>query len=649
MRNHIMNKKHLMLAALAVAAFATVAAKKSGDDPVVMTVNGHDVPLSEFQYLYQKNNTQQAEQQPLEQYVDMFVTYKLKVADAEAAGIDTTASFQKEFAGYRNELARPYLRDTTVYNRLVAEHYARMQEDVDVSHIMIPRGQDPAGDKKQAEVLDSIRSLIVSGKANFTDEALKNSIDPGVRRNSGHMGWMSAGQYPYSFEVTAYNTPVGEISPVIQTDYGHHIILVHQKRPAKGEVHCAHILKLTAKKSEADAAKAKEQIDSIYNVLVNGANFAAVAKAESEDPGSARQGGELPWFGAGRMVPEFEEVAFSLSDGETSKPFATSYGYHIIKKMESKGVPSFEEAKGNIEMLMARDERSRMPEQSRLQELKSTYNSKLNQATVNDIYAQVQANNGLDSVLYQKLCNATAPLVVVGKTTHSTGEVFKGIQFNTKYTVDGAKLWLDGQFAQAVDRITLDTEREALSEKYPEYRNLVNEYRDGMLLFEVSNQNVWEKASKDKEGLEKFFNANRGKYTWENPKYKGYVVFCTNDSLEQVVSAYLKSNVIPADSLAAVTKREFGRDVKIERVIAAQGENAIVDAVAFGGEKPAPSGRWTNYFAYQGRIIPSPEEAADVRGAVTTDYQAELEKQWVASLREKYPYKVNQKVLKKIQ
>ncbi|MDE6320934.1 MAG: hypothetical protein K2L93_01405 [Muribaculaceae bacterium] len=166
-----------------------------------------------------------------------------------------------------------------------------------------------------------------------------------------------------------------------------------------------------------------------------------------------------------------------------------------------------------------------------------------------------------------------------------------------------------------------------------------------MLLFEVSNRNVWEKASKDKEGLEKFFQANRDKYKWEKPKYKGYMVFTPNDSVENAVKAYMAEHTIEPSKLSEELKQQFGRDVKVEKVIAAQGDNAIVDAAAFGAAKPEPTGRWTNYFAWGGAIIAAPEEASDVRGQVTTDYQAQLEQEWVASLRERYPYQVNTKVL----
>ncbi len=226
--------KTLFSVALIAATFLSAAAKE--EDPELMTVNGKSVPLSEFEYLYQKNNSQQLQPQSLDEYVDMFVTYKLKVADAEAAGLDTLESFKREFNGYRNELARPYLHDTETEERLINESYSHMQEEVDVSHIMLSLGMNPEEVRAQKDRLDSIRTEILAGNASFEDMALQFSIDRAAKRNQGHMGFITANQYPYTFETAAYQTAPGEISPVIETPFGYHIVKVNGKRPARGQV-----------------------------------------------------------------------------------------------------------------------------------------------------------------------------------------------------------------------------------------------------------------------------------------------------------------------------------------------------------------------------------------------------------------------------
>lgn len=218
-----------------------------------------------------------------------------------------------------------------------------------------------------------------------------------------------------------------------------------------------------------------------------------------------------------------------------------------------------------------------------------------------------------------------------------------------KMNVTGSLNIFKGVTTQTLDDATIEYEINQLETKYPEYRNLVNEYRNGILLFEISNRNVWDKASSDKEGLAKFFNKNKKKYTWETPKYKAFVISSTSDSVNAEVEKFLANNVVEQDSLVKVLRKNFGRNIKVERVIAAKGENAVADYLAFGAEKPAPGkSKWVSYTAYNGKIINAPEEVADVRGPVTSDYQAELEQNWVKQLKKKYKVKIKKDVLKNV-
>lgn len=630
--------KQLLSVAIAVSSIFTVGA--NNDDPVLMTVNGKSVPLSEFEYLYNKNNSQQLQQQTIDEYLDMFVTYKLKVADAEALGIDTTATFNAEFNNYKRDLAAPYLADESVKQRLMKECYERCKEDVDVSHIMLPLGQNA--------VLDSLRNRILVHGEDFGEIAVKYSIDQTAQVNKGHMGYISANKYPYAFETAAYNTPIGEISQVIESPYGVHIVKPHAHRPALGTVLVRHILKLFPQdKNEAGMAATKASIDSIYELVKGGADFAELAKKVSEDPGSARNGGELPWFGAGRMIPDFEKVSFALKNGEISEPFATRHGYHIIQRLDHKGVASYDEMKTEIERIISGDERNVMPRSEKLKALKKEYGATIYRDVFDVIEQALESNNGYDSVFIEKYINDKTPIGKVGTVNITVGDVIKKMPTINKMNVKGSLNIFKGVTTQTVDDATIEYEIKQLGNKYPEYRNLVNEYRNGILLFEVSNRNVWDKASSDKDGLAKFFKKNKKKYTWDTPKYKAFVISSTSDSINTEVEKYLATNVVEQDSLVKVLRKKFGRNIKVERVIAAKGENAIVDYLAFGAEKPKQGkSKWVSYTAYNGKIISAPEEVADVRGPVTSDYQVELEKNWVKQLKKKYKVKINKKVLK---
>jgi peptidyl-prolyl cis-trans isomerase SurA len=643
-------KKIILSAGVVAAALMALAAKNN--DAVLMTINGRPVYQSEFEYLYNKNNAQQVQPQSLDEYVQMFVDYKLKVADAEAAGRDTTASFIKEYNEFRNELAAPYLTDTTVMTSLLQQAYSHYSEELKVSHIMVqyPGGRDARA--KATATLDSLRTAILNGTAKWDDVASQYSIDRGTNAKGGQMGWIMPGRLPWPFEEAAYNTAKGEISPIVNSGYGLHIIRVDDRRASSGEVQAQHILKLTARKSEAEAAKAKEQIDSIYNVVMDGADFSDVAQRESEDPGSKSKGGMLDWYGRGMMVAEFDSASFALADGEISKPVKTSYGYHIIKRLAHRGVADFATMRPTLEKQISGDERGQRPYKARIEQLEKTYNSHL----LNDGLAQVETlikdNGGFDSLAISKLSASDIAVYEVNGVKAPVKSVMKYVRVGrTQPSTDDAVEMISNAATFGMENATADVERENLLTNNADYRNLVNEYRDGILLFDISNEKVWDRANKDKEGLEAYFNANRDKYTWDKPKFKGYVVFATNDTIGAQVRQFcdsINAAGFDAETFAGDLRKAFGRDAKVERVIAAQGDNAITDNLAFNGPKPAENTRWKDCFAFRGRIIEQPEEAADVRGQVTTDYQNSLEKEWVEQLRKTYPVKINNKVLKKI-
>lgn len=637
-------KKHLIPVAAVAAAIISATAANRQADPVVMTVNGKDIKQSEFEYLYNKNNHQQVAPQTIDEYVDMFVVYKLKVADAEAAGLDTTAAFRDEFNGYCNELSAPYLRDSLVEQRLVQEAYDRMSRSRCVSHIMVPLGNTREQREANRARLDSIRTAILNG-ADFGEMAVKYSSDRSAMRNLGSMGYITANTFPYPFEKAAYDTPMGEISEVFEdAPFGFHIVKVTAERPAVGDVSARHILKLTQGLTPEEAAVKKAQIDSIAVLLKNGADFEALARAESEDPGSARQGGNLGFFGRGVMVPQFEEAAYSLQPGEISEPFATAYGYHIVQTLEYKPLPTLEQARKDIMASMNRDGRAKLPQKEYLEKVRSESGIALSSEVMDKVNATIReaADNAAalqalkedDSVL-ASFPGADVKVSDVAKRLNAMGNADLSLSFEDMAGV-------------CLDEATMKYARASLLSTHTDYRNLVNEYRDGILLFEISNRKVWDRSSTDVEAQKAYFAAHRSDYTWDAPRFKGYVVFATSDSVASEAKGYLASNVVSADSLAHAMSTRFGRDVKVERVLTAKGENGIIDQIAFGGEKAQPVGKWVAWFPYAYKVLESPEEAADVKAALTTDLQQQLEADWVKELRAKYKVKVNKKAIKKL-
>lgn len=632
------------LAALSITAYAA-------KDPILMTINGKGVKLSEFEYLYHKNNQQQLQKETLDQYVDRFVTYKLKVADAEACKIDTLNSFNNEFNGYKNDIVKKFLEDTTVYETVVNENYLRSKKNIDVSQIMIPRGQDYPSDLKQEKKLDSIRTCILNGQ-DFGEMAVKFSSDRSAASNKGHMGFIPAGKLPYPFETVAYETPVGKISKPFKTRFGYHIIKVDGVRDDRGTVHVEHILRLFPRGGASDSAKlaVKAKADSIYNAATHGANFEELAKKLSEDKGSAANGGLLPWFGSGEMIKSFEDVAYELKDGEISKPFATAYGYHIIKKLESKPTPTLAEAHKALRNRFDSDfDLAAMPRKAKMEELKKKLKYTPNKQLATYLKAELKKHGGFDSMFVDGIM-AKSNFVAA-----KFGKDQKVLVSDLPSSINPKAKWADDDAVAAIvniaesvaeDKITAYYTNELISHD-ADLKNLLNEYRDGMLLFEISNRKVWERASKDTAGLKSFFEANRAKYNWSKPHFKGIVLLAQNDSILKAVKDDLKK--IGKDSVTMTLHKKYQNKIKMERYLCEQGENKMIDYLAFNGPKAESSdAKYPLFFILDGTVAAQPEEVNDVKGQVTSDYQDVLEKRWDEYLKKTYKVDIDKDVLKQV-
>ncbi len=629
---------------MVAGCFVAFAASKK--DPVLMKVNGKPVTLSEFEYMYHKNNQQQVAQQPLEKYVDMFTTYKLKVADAEAAGIDTTKAFIKEYEGYRNELAMPYLRDTVAEENMRKMLYERMKTNVLASHIMLPMGKTVEENATNKARLDSLRSCILAGQP-FDSLAIKYSVDRSALQNGGSMGYVSVGRFPYQFEDACYNTPVGNVSEPFTTDFGWHIVKTFDVRPDEGEVLVEHILKLYPRNATAEQkADVKHVMDSIYSVVKGGADFEKVAIKESEDPGSAKQGGKLPYFGHGRMVPQFDEVSFKLAKGEISEPFETQYGIHIVKKLDSRSVGDYASVRDQLTGLVGM--RGNIAVDSKVEQLLKQYKLSENDKLIKRLKAEVTLPDSLDDKFIDKYLNSNEQLFTLAGNKYPLSELITRMGRPGRMTGEQAYRFIDARLKDTEREVVLEYEKQQLEKNNKDFGNLVREYRDGMLLFEVSNRNVWQKAQTDTEGLKAYFEAHRSEYKWDAPKYKGYLVETTGDSITRIAKQRIAE--LGSDTIVTALRKELGKNLKVVRVLAAKGENAKVDSEMFGGEKVVAKekDKYKDYFVFGGKLVAKPEEVGDVRGQVVADYQNYLEKQWDAELHKKYPVEIDKKVLKQV-
>ncbi|RGN46021.1 MULTISPECIES: peptidylprolyl isomerase [unclassified Bacteroides] len=638
----MMKKNLLFFAALAL----NVSAFAQQQDPVLMRINNKDVTRSEFEYIYNKNNSNnELDKKTLDEYVDLFVNFKLKVAAAEEAGLDTTKAFNNEFNGYRQQLAKSYLTDASVDEANALATYNRLKENVEASHLLI-RLQPNATPEQVTDAYNKAeraRQRIINGEP-FDKVAREVSEDPSVAQNGGYLGYFTALQMIRPFEDVAYSLKVGEISEPIRTDFGFHVIKVTGRRPDIGKVLVAHIFKFLPQ----DASKEKEQqveqqMDSIYNALQNGADFAELAKTLSEDKGTAARGGELPWVGLHQTVKEFEDIAFNLKKDEISKPFHSPNGMHIVKLIDRKQIEPFEEKKEEIMRRLTRMGEGNKGVEALIARLKKEYNFSIDENGVTSAKETLArlAEMKKDSTL-------TGTPVAMGNLFVLDGKAYSAQDFVewAKNNNDAVDKLVD----KYIDKEVLAYEDSKLEKKYPDFGHLMQEYRDGILLFEISNRQVWDKASKDEEGLDKFFKQNKSNYAWDAPRFRGIILHSSDESVLKEAKKLTKKN--PEDEWSNVIRKAFNNDsvtvVKITKGLYAKGDNKYVDKLVFKSGSFEPMKDYP-YTATYGKLLKKgPETYKDVRGPVTADYQNYLETAWIKELRDKYSVEIDQEVLKTV-
>lgn len=642
-----MKKQWILSAFIACSCVTSLFAQ---DDAVIMNINGKDITKSEFEYIYNKNNKQQIDVKSIDEYIPLFVNYKLKVDAAEKAGIDTTAAFIKELNGYRQELAKPYLTDIETEERLLQEAYDFYCKNVEISHILISVGQYP--DEKQREAArakaQGIADMAHAGQ-DFENLAQLYSEDPGSKNNGGYLGYIRGGRLIYPFEKVAFTMQPGEISQPVETRFGFHIIKVHNTRRDRGERLCAHIFLAIEQNATDDVvAQKKAEAEAIYNDLMAGADFVTMAREKSQDQSNAMNGGELPWISSGDLLAELDSVAFSLSKGEIAAPVRTKFGYHIVRLIDSRDVKSFDMMRGELTQRLARDERGSMGRNTLIEKLKLQYNYKLDEVMLATVVATCGTTP--DSAFIANLEQQDAVFATFADKNITAKDVAQAIK--TRRFAPDAKAVnvVENEIERQASKALLDIEMSNLEIKYPEYGNLINEYRDGMLLFEISNREVWEKAGTDTKGLEKHFKKNKKQFAWERPRFKGFVVSCANDSVANEVKKIIKKGKDLGETLVAV-ETTFNNDsvtnVSIDYALYAEGDNKYVDEMIFEGAQAQRDEKLPVVFV-SGKKLKSPQSYVDVRGQVTASYQEYLEKQWIEQLNKEAKVVKYEDVLKTI-
>jgi peptidyl-prolyl cis-trans isomerase SurA len=543
------------------AASAATASTAAG--PAVETLGTYPVPANEFAYVYRKNNSSAADygtRQSVTDYLDLYTNFRLKVLEAEQRGLDTTQAFRRELDGYRQQLAQPYLTEKSVTDQLVREAYDRMSQEVNASHILIRVAPDatPQDTLAAYQKIEKIRQQALAG-TDFGQLARTESEDPSAKENAGKLGYFTAMQMVYPFETAAYKTPVGQVSQPIRTRFGYHVIKVNDKRTAQGEIKVAHLMiRSNANAPKADSITAKKKIDELYSRLKKGENWDKLVAQFSEDQGSAANGGELPPFGTGRMIPSFEEVAFKLQKpGEISAPVQTPYGWHVIKLVERQPLAKFADLESGLKSKVAKDSRSELNKAAFLKRVRQedqfmeipaakTYAfSKADTALVAGRFKyQFVAGEGMKPA-QAKANGGKMILFTIKNKPYFVNDFLAFAQQNQKPRTGAQPAFAMQQlYDQYVEQSLTDFEKSSLETKYEDYRMLVKEYRDGILLFQLMDEKVWSKAIEDTVGLKKYFAANQAKYQWDQ-RVQGSVISASSPALLTRVQKELKTGRFP--------------------------------------------------------------------------------------------------------
>jgi peptidyl-prolyl cis-trans isomerase SurA len=648
-----MLKKSLFL--FVATAFALILNAQKPED-IVFTVNGNSVTLEEFKYIYEKNNSIAKDEklytkESLDEYLDLYIKFKLKVQEAKALGLDTTEKFTKEFNTYRNQLAQPYLKDKEVSEKLVEEAYERMKWELRASHILI----DVAEDAFPQDTLKAYNLALeaynkIKGGADFAETArayAQYTKDVTVEQRGGDLGYFTAFNMIYPFETACYNAALNQVVAPVRTRFGYHVIMVTDKRPYLGEMTAAHIMIRTDLEGADGEKMAKGKIDSIYLRLEKGEKFENLARTESQHFSSASQGGRLrPFNRLATWLPvEIIDEAYALeNDNDFSKPFKTEYGWHVVKRLELEKLKSYDEMKEIIKKKVERDTRSQRSTKAALSRIKRENNFKEYAKAIKDFKNDYDTTILLgtwkksDNEKYKK------KMFLIGKDVVVQGDFADWlIENQQKGKFQNAEYAMDYMYSQFVEETVFNYEDSRLEIKYSEFKNIVREYYEGILLFEITDDEVWTRAMKDTVGQREFFNQNRQNYMWDE-RADVIVFYCNNEAVAIEIKENLADDNSNLNDLYKAMNQDNSMTFSYTKDVIEKGDKEVVDKVD-----------WSEGYHviedYKGRYVlvkineikaSSPKKLKEIKGLVIADYQSYLEKNWIELLMDKYEVSVNQ-------
>jgi len=637
--------KKVFVIAIGFIAFLAQAQK------TVFTVGDKAVSTAEFERVYRKNIdlVQDEDQKKIDTYLDLYVKYQLKLQEAYSLGLNADKKYKNELKQYRKDLMKSYLIDADATDKLIKEAYNRGLKEVRASHILIRVPEDalPKDTLMAYNGILEVRNKVLNGTA-FEKLAKQFSQDPSAKQNGGDLGYFTVFSMVYPFETAVYNTPKNKVSKIFRTRFGYHIAKVTDVQDAHGEVETAHIMIASNQKN---AKEAKQKIDNIYKQLQSGVDFATLAKRLSDDKKSAVKGGRLPVFGINKMVPSFEKAAFTIEKaGDISAPFQSPYGWHIIKLIRKIPIKSYEASKRELKRKIENDVRSKIITNAFLEKIKKNYKITSTKNAAFKIFEKavnISFFKGQWIPSETVLANNTALLTVndTKRTVRDFAIYLRNHQIRLRGNYPSIKKVIAKQYEDFVNEEVLNYYKSHLEETNQEFAHTMQEYRDGVLLFNLMNTEVWEKAGKDTLGLNTYYENNKAKFHW---KKRAEVLLAT-------VTDKAKSKQVRKMLKAGKTQMEIEKAINTkDKLYVLFSLKKIEDGTTFLPKKykfKAGVSRVLkdkdNYIVIKTSKLQEPKLKTfrECKGQVINDYQNKLEKDWLAALAKKYKVVINKEVI----
>jgi len=627
--------------------------------PILLSIDSIKVSQDEFLRIYKKNsNIETGEQKSVAEYLDLFINYKLKVIEAEKLGYDTVSSFIKELSGYQDQLSKPYLENDAIYDYYTKEAYQRYTKELNADHILIKLNKDaiPADTLAAFKSALLVRKRLLAGEP-FDQVAKAVSNDPSAKQNGGNLGWFTVFQMVYPFESACYQMSVGQISMPVRSEYGYHIIRLDGIRQNRGAVFVSHVMvSIMPKASDSEKLAAREKINKAYQELQSGEKWETVVRKYSDHKGSIAKGGQLGWAAAGIVPDNFLDTCFLIDSGKYSKPFETIYGYHIVLVGQHKPIRPFSDVKGDLEKkIKNNDYITTIARKNFIDQIKNEYGFKIYNNNITALYSSIDTNSlKTGSWNYKSAQNMIDPVFSIGSKQFAQFDLAKFLSEKI-FQNRGAKLsntresWTN----EYINNNLISYEKEQLPLKNPDLKNLLDEYHDGILLFNLTEDKVWKKAVEDSVGLRNFYNQTTVKYQWKTRIQIAKYTYSDSSRITALLklakkraksggsAKQLSASLCPKDSIPCLTIN----DLKFEKGESAVGDSMVWNAGAYKVSKNKH--QFTLY--YVEKILPvQTKKFEEARGLYTADYQSYLEKLWIQELRSRYVIKIDNNVLENI-